>query len=297
MTILLTGASGTICTKLSHKLIENNYRVKFLSANLNKTSENQNIFYWNAKDSILDDRSLDGVDTIVHLAGAGIANARWTTERKQELRDSRIKTATLIHSKIKRLNKKIKKYISASAIGIYPDGVLNANEDYPAGDDFMSILCLDWEKTLSLFNEEGSQTVALRTGIVLDRKSGFYNEIAKLAAYYLAAIPGSGQQWVSWISMDDIVNMYYQAIVDDSVEGVYNATSPAPERLETVIKAICDNESKRLILPNIPPFILKIIYGEMSSVILSDKHVLPDKWLSEGRKIKYSTLTEAIESL
>jgi uncharacterized protein (TIGR01777 family) len=294
MSVLLTGASGAICKKLALQLTENNFDVKFFSANLNKTSESPNIFYWDHHKNQIDPRAFEGVDTIVHLAGAGIANTRWTRDRKQELLESRTKTARLLFNESQRLNKKIKKYISASAIGIYPDGAINASENYNYGNDFMAKLCIEWEKTLSYFNEQDIQTVALRTGIVLDKNSGFYGQIAQLAQYYVAAIPGSGKQWVSWISMDDIVAMYYQAIVDDSVEGTYNATAPHPERLGNVIKSICKNEGKSLFLPNIPAFMLKLIYGELADVILSDKHIVPAKWIKEGRRFRHKTLTEAL---
>lgn len=297
MSVLITGASGAICQKLTAKLRANDIRVNLLTANLNKKSKQNNIYYWNTSENLIEEEAFEGVEHIVHLAGAGIADARWTKERKQVLHDSRVQTAELIFTTIKKLNKSIKKYISAGAIGIYKEGIKGATESDAQGTDYMASLCKDWENTTKLFEDEGIKTAVFRTGIVLDKNSGFYQQIAQLAKFYIAAVPGSGKQWVSWIHMDDIVNMYYDAIVHEDVLGTYNATAPQPESLNTVISAIAQNEKSKIWLPNIPPFVLKLLYGEMSQVILSSKHVIPQKWIDEGRMFNYSNLNQAIQSL
>ena len=297
MSVLITGASGAICQKLTAKLRANDIRVNLLTANLNKKSKQNNIYYWNTSENLIEDEAFESVEYIVHLAGAGIADARWTKERKQVLHDSRVQTAALIFKTIKKLNKSIKKYISAGAIGIYEEGIKGATESDTLGTDYMASLCKEWENTTKLFEDEGIKTAIFRTGIVLDKNSGFYQQIAQLAKFYLAAVPGSGKQWVSWIHMDDIINMYYDAIVHDDVLGTYNATAPQPESLNTVISAIAQNEKSKIWLPNIPPFVLKLLYGEMSQVILSSKHVIPQKWINEGRMFNYSDLNKAIQSL
>lgn len=297
MSVLITGASGSICQRLSTKLRERGFGVNLLTANLNKKSKQNNIYFWNPSENYIDKEAFDGVETIIHLAGAGIANQRWTKERKEVLRSSRIGTAKLLADSIKTLNKPIKKYISAGAIGIYEEGILNATEDGKQGSDFMAKLCSDWEDSTSHFKELGIKTAIFRTGIVLDKNSGFYHKMAQMSKYYFAAVPGSGKQWVSWIHMDDMVEMYLQAITDEGISGIYNGTTANPVRLSTIIKSIAKNEGKSIILPNIPPFMLKLIFGEMAQVILSSKQVIPTKWLNEGRDFKYNTLEEALKSL
>jgi uncharacterized protein (TIGR01777 family) len=294
MSVLITGASGSICKHLSHKLQKNDFEVKFLTANLNKTSEKQNIYYWNIDKREIDDRAFEGVNYIVHLAGAGIANQSWTKERKRVLVQSRVGGAALLLDTIKRLNKTIKKYISAGAIGIFDENCMNANEQSAQGSDFMATLCKEWENTIIPYQEHGISTTLFRSGIVIDQSSGFYEQIAKLAKYYIAAVPGSGKQWVSWISKDDMVDMYFKSITDDSVQGIYNATAPNPVQLKEMIKRICQNENRPLFLPNIPAFILKLIFGEMAQVILSSKHVIPSKWVSENRGFEHKLLSEAL---
>jgi len=297
MSVLITGASGAICKQLSHKLKKNNVHVNFLTANLNKTSDSQNIYYWNTEKMEIDDRAFDGVKHIVHLAGAGIADARWSKERKHILKQSRVGGAQLLLDSTKRLNKTIKKYISAGAIGIFDENIMQANEQSKQGSDFMAQLCKEWEESIIPFQEEGIPTTLFRTGIVLEKESGFYKQIAQLAKYFVAAVPGNGKQWVSWIGMEDMVDMYYAAITDESVQGTYNATSPNPVLLKEMIQGICKTEGKPLLLPNIPSFVLKLLYGEMAQVILSSKHVIPVKWQAENRTIKHKTLKEALLNL
>lgn len=296
MIVLITGASGSICKKLSAKLHENNHQVKFLTANLNKTSKTPNTFYWNIQTKQLDLEALRDVEVVVHLAGANIAKSRWTRDRKELLLDSRVETSRLLANGFKSLNKNIKKYISASAIGYFEENIMHANENSAAGSDFMATLCNKWEQSVCLFDDIAKSQTIFRTGIVLDPDSGFYTEIAKLAKYYLAAIPGSGKQWVSWISMDDMVDMYYEAIINPEVTGTYNGTAPNPTSLSSLIKGIAKNEKKRIILPNIPSFLLKLIFGQMSQVILSSKHVLPSKWIAEGRTFKHHYFEEVFQS-
>ena len=231
------------------------------------------------------------------MAGAGIADKRWTKGRKHELEWSRTETSQLLFNKLKTLNKPIKKYISAGAIGIFKEGIIDAGENGKKGTDFIAELCKKWEKTLDPFKNEGIPTALFRTGIVLDKNSGFYKQMAQLSNFYAAAVPGSGKQWVSWIHMDDIVEMYYNAIVDDTVLGIYNGTAPRPVTLNEIIKSICKNEDRKLILPNIPPFVLKLLFGEMAQVILSSKKVLPNKWISENRTFKHQNLNEALKAI
>ncbi len=291
MNVLLTGASGLIAQSLYKKLIENNHQVHLLSAKLNKKLEHP-YYSWNFKQNFIEKNALLNVDVIVHLAGAGIADEKWTSERKKLLLDSRVETAKLLAQKVENSAIKPKKYISAGAIGIFAENIFNADEKAKKGDDFMADLCNEWEESIVLFKNMGMQTALFRTGIVLDPNGGFYQQIAKLAKFFAAAVPGSGKQHFSWISLHDIVDMYYQAIIDDSIQGTYNATAPIPSTLQQAIKEICKKEKRPLLLPNIPPFILKLIYGEMAQVILSSKHVVPKKWLDEGRTFKHHSLAE-----
>jgi hypothetical protein len=297
MSVLITGASGSICQSLSTELKELGLNVNLLTANLNKKSKQNNIYFWNPPENYIDLEAFEGVETIIHLAGAGIADKGWTRDRKEILLSSRVKTAELLATSIKTLNKPIKKYISAGAIGIYEEGIKGASEDGLKGNDFMANLCKDWESSAKLFQEMGIPTAIFRTGIVLDKNSGFYQKIAQLAKYYFAAIPGSGKQWVSWIHMEDMVKMYLEAVLKTEVSGIYNATAPEPVLLSEMIKGIARNENRSVVLPNIPPFVLKLIFGEMSQVILSSKHVLPEKWLKEGRSFMYNSLNSALKAI
>ncbi len=295
MKILITGASGAVCGKLTQKLKSTGNQVNLLTANLNKKTNNEN-FFWNIQQNFIEKDALLNVDVIVHLAGAGIADKAWSAKRKQELRDSRIKSTELLHNFVKQMELKPKKFICASAIGYYKEGVIDATEQNENGTDFMAKLCKDWEYAAMLFENLNIPTTIFRTGIIMDKNSGFYKQIASLAKYYLAAVPGNGQQNVSWISMDDMVEMYYQAIVDDSISGIYNAVAPNPCSQQKLIELICKNENRKLLLPNIPPLVLKLIYGEMAQVILSSKGVLPNKWISENRTLKYTNIEDCIKN-
>jgi uncharacterized protein (TIGR01777 family) len=247
MKVLITGGSGLIGKALTKRLLEEGHQVNILTRKIsNKSTAKQ--FLWDNKN--IDKGAFAEVDILVHLAGAGIADKKWTSERKQEIIDSRVKTLELIGEKY--TGNSLKAIIGGSAIGFYggDSGETQNNENS------------DFAKELNL------RLVKVRTGVVLDAEEGALPQITLPIKYYAGTALGSGEQWVSWIHIDDIVEIFYQAIVNEQIEGTINGVSNNPVRNKDLTKLAAEVMNTKIILPNAPAFILKMILGEMSVVVL-----------------------------
>jgi uncharacterized protein len=296
-TILITGASGLIGKSLTGSLLEKGYYVHHLSRRDKGNDANVKTFKWDVYKNEIDENCINGVDAIIHLAGEGIADKRWTKKRKEQILQSRIRSIRMLYELLKKKDHQVKAVISASAIGYYGDqGEKLLDEENPPGSDFLAGVCVEWEKAAGEGKTLGLRVVKLRTGIVLDKNDAALSQMALPIKYGLGASLGSGKQWVSWIHLIDTIRMYIFAL-ENNLDGVFNMAAPNPVTNKQLTKAIAEELNRPLWLPAIPGFVLKIILGEMSEAVLSSTKVSSDKIQTVGFEFRFPLLKDALHNI
>ncbi|MEO6150156.1 MAG: TIGR01777 family oxidoreductase [Mucilaginibacter sp.] len=294
--ILLTGGTGLLGTQLTNLLLSKGYTVSHLSRGPGKDARIQT-FLWDIEKGRIDERSIDGVDTIIHLAGAGIADKSWTDERKKLLLDSRTKSIALVYSVLKKKQHQVKTIISASGIGYYSDrGDELMFEDSAPANDFLATCCVEWEKAVDEGKELGLRIVKFRTGVVLDAAGGALPKLALPVKFGVGAALGSGKQWISWIHTQDVIDMYLFGI-EHEIEGAYNMAAPIPVTNRQLIKAAAKHLKRPLWLPNVPAFALKLFLGEMATLVLGSTKVSAQKIEQAGFKFSYPDVDAALKEV
>lgn len=295
--ILITGGSGLIGTRLTEIVRQRGHRVSLLGRT--RRSGVVKSFTWNVATSQIDIEALQGIDVIVHLAGAGIADKPWTLERKREILESRTNSTRLLVSTLKQNSHNVKAVVAASAIGYY--GFENRNEVFTeeskAGNDFLADVTKRWEKETDAFLELGIRVVKIRIGIVLSKHGGALEEIARPVKYFVGAPLGSGDQFMSWIHIDDLCYLFAKAIEDPAMHGAYNGVSPYPLTNRELTKAIAKAFGRPLLLPPIPSFVLKLILGEMSDLVLQGNKVSAARVIQAGYEFRFPDIHQALRDL
>ena len=297
-TVLITGGTGIIGRHISKKLKEKGYNIAFLSRKSN-TYGAIPVYTWDPDYNIIDPEAISRADYIIHLAGAGIGDKRWTKKRRELIIDSRIKTGELIFNKVQESGKKLKAFISASGIGYY--GTITSekifNETDPPSNDFLGEVCRKWEEMADRFNESGIRTVKLRTGVVLAEKGGALGRMTNNVKMGIGSPLGSGKQYIPWIHIDDLCNLYLKAVEDQSMMGAWNAVAPEHitnrEFMQTLAKII----EKPFFFPAVPSLVLKILFGKMSGIILKGSRVSAGKIIQTGYNFEYPNLENALKNL
>lgn len=297
MNILITGGSGLLGRQLTRALLDKGYTVNHLSRKpgndpLVKT------YIWDIHKGIIDEHCVNGVDTIVHLAGAGIADKRWTESRKKELIDSRTESIRLIYNLLKKKEHQVTSVISASGIGYYSNrGDELMTETSPPLNDFISRCCIEWEDAVDEGEQLGLRTLKFRTGVVLDKDGGALPQLAMPVKLYVGSPIGSGKQWMPWIHWVDVLNMYLFGIENNELKGVYNMVAPNPVTNKQLTRAIAKQLHKPLWVPNVPAFLLKLMLGEMSTVVLSGTKVSAQKIQDAGFSFKFTEVAAALNEI
>jgi uncharacterized protein (TIGR01777 family) len=295
--ILLTGGSGLLGRHLTKALQAKGYTVSHLSRKAGNTP-NVKTFVWDIDKGIIDEHCIDGVDTIVHLAGSGIAEKRWTEARKKDLIDSRVKSIELIYGLLKRKQHQVASVVSASGIGYYSDrGDELMFETSSPTSDFISQCCVLWEAAVDEGEKLGMRVLKFRTGVVLDKDGGALPTLAQPIKLLVGSPIGSGRQWVPWIHWRDVVDMYLLGIETDTMSGVYNMVSPNPLTNKQLTQAVAKHLNKPLWAPNVPGFVLKLILGEMSSIVLGSTKVSAQKIEEAGFTFKYADIDTALTEI
>jgi uncharacterized protein len=299
MKLLITGATGFIGTALVKKLTQKGHIIHYLTTSKNKleNSENYKGFFWNPDTKEIDVSCFDGVEAIIHLAGASIAK-RWTRSYRKEIISSRTETSNLLLTSLKEINHQVKHIISASGTAIYPesyDRVYDEN-DTETADDFLAKVVKVWENGISNFEYLGLKVAKIRTGVVYGKNGGAFQEIVKPIKFGFGAVMGNGKQIQSWIHLDDLVNLYC-FVLENNLEGVYNAVAPETISNKDQTKAIAKKLHKPLFLPNIPRFIMKLILGEMSLLLFTSKNLSSKKIQEKGFQFKYPNFKSALNEL
>lgn len=299
-TIGITGGTGFVGSRLSKLLQDSGYKVIIFTRNVRRplTGNKLEFAEWDPPINRCDKDALEKIDAMVHLAGAGIADKRWTDERKREIVDSRVDATNFIVSQITNNAPKCKTFISASATGYYgpdQDGHPFIEAD-PAYNDFLGETCAKWEEAATQ-TPDNIRTAILRFGIVLGKESGAFKEFAKPMSMGVKPILGSGNQVVSWIHIDDLTRMILFILEHQDVKGVYNAVSPHPVTHAQLMRSIAKAKGGIKIPVPVPAFLLKLLLGEMSIEILKSCTVSADKVQAAGYEFQHPEIGEAAKDI
>lgn len=301
MKLLITGATGLVGSILAQKALSLGHEIHFLTTRKTKVIQEGKMkgYYWNPSLNELDLACFEGVDAIVHLAGASISQ-RWTKKNKEEISLSRINGTRLLVDGIRQLDGKhqIKQVVAASAIGIYPSSFeMIYTEDYlPKRSSFLEEVVMDWEQEEDGFSSVGLQLAKLRIGLVLTETGGVLGPLKIPTWFGLGAAFGNGEQTQSWIHVDDLVGMIMTAI-DKKWEGVFNAVSPNPVSQKEFSKTLAKAMRRIYFLPPIPKLFIRLVVGEMSTLVFNSQNVSAEKALKEGFVFIHPELLPAIKSL
>lgn len=294
--VLVTGANGLIAKELSKKL-EKEYSVRFLT----RKKKNENDFEWDIKNGIIDERAFENISHVIHLAGANISEKRWTDERKKELISSRVDSANLILKTLQKNNIKLKSFISASGINYYgtktTEKIFTEKDD--PGNDFLSEVVVLWERAADDFKEQNiaERVVKIRTAVVLSEKDGALKKMIPTIKMGIGSPLGTGKQYMPWIHIKDICSIYEFALKNSELDGAFNATSPEHTTNKNLTEKIAEVLKKPLFMPNVPSFVLKLIFGELASALLEGSRASSEKIQHAGFEFKFPDLKGALEDL
>lgn len=299
-TILVTGGTGLVGRALTLALTAKGHSCVVLGRKPGPALQGIRYATWDPAAGNMEEKCLGEADYIIHLAGAGVADKRWSAVRKKEILDSRVNSGNLLVEKLASVPNKVKAVISASAIGWYGADPVIPNphpftEDHPPNTAFLGDTCRQWENSLHPLTGMNIRLVKYRIGIVLSRKGGALKEFLKPLRFAVAAVLGTGKQVVSWIHIDDLVNMFVFAIEQEHIEGVYNATAPNPVSNKELTLALAKATKGFYIPLPVPAFVLKIIMGEMSIEVLKSTTVSSSKIQLAGYRFMYPGIREALE--
>lgn len=294
--VLITGANGLITKELAKK-ISNDYEVRFLTRKKRQANE----YEWDLKKGTIDESALENVSHIIHLAGANISEKRWTAERKKELIASRVDSATLLRNALRKKEIKLKSFISASGINFYGTKTTEKifSENDPPGHDFLSEVVVLWERAADHFKEHNlaDRIVKIRTAVVLSEKEGALKKMLPPIQYGIGSALGNGKQYMPWIHIEDICSIYEFALKNTGFHGAYNAVSPQHATNAELTQKIAEVLKKPLFMPNVPAFVLKMLFGELASAILEGSRASSQKIQNAGFHFKFPDLKDALRDL
>lgn len=306
-TILLSGGTGMVGRELTKHLRQRGYEVIVLTRKIPSTpSVDPGVRYarWSVKDQQIDAEAVRAADYVIHLAGAGVVDQRWTPAYKEEILRSRTESAKLLLDAIQQHRPPIKAWINASAIGWYgpdpvpaPIGWTGFTEDAPAHTDYLGSTCVAWEASTVPAETMGIRTVRLRIGIVLSKTGGALAEFIKPIRFGIAGVLGSGNQMISWIGVQDLCRMFIHALENESMHGSYNAVAPQPVSNRTLTLALARHLNGNWFIPMpVPAFVLKIMLGESSIEVLKSTTVSSQKITDTGFQFLAPDIRSCIEA-
>lgn len=296
--ILITGGSGLVGKAISAELIKQNHEPLWLSREAGSEGTIKK-FKWNVEDSYIDEKAFEGVEHIIHLAGAGIADKRWTKKYKIEIISSRVKSSDLLFEYITRNNYKIKTLVGGSAIGYYgarqSNNVFKEN-DHP-GNDFLADTSVLWEKSYLPFARMGIRNPIIRTGVVLSNKGGAYKKMAPPFKFGLGAALATGRQFIPWIHINDIAGIFTHAVTDNHLDGVYNGVASELVTNKHFSSELAASFAKPFFLPKVPSAALHLAMGESAVMVTEGLKISNQKIKLSGYHFQFETLKEALQQL
>ena len=293
--ILITGGTGFVGQHLTQLLISKGYIVSILSRSKRKNEESIFYYLWDIKNNKIEDEAVLNADFIIHLAGENIAGKRWTKKRKKAIIDSRVAPVSLIENVMRKHNKKVEAFISASGVGIY--GAYTKEriciEETAVANDFLGTTCQVWESAADEMSVHATRVVKVRTGLVLGQ-GGFLTKLLPLFQCKLGSAIGSGKQYMPWIHIDDLTGIYLEAIENSQMNGAYNAAILDNTTNESFSNTLAKVLGYQIWLPKVPAFILKLVLGEMAVIILTGQRVSSEKVKEIGFSFQYRDLVIAL---
>jgi uncharacterized protein len=304
-TILITGGTGMIGNELTKHLSAGGYRVIILTRKmpeLENADHAVSYAVWDVNKNIIDLEAVQKADIIIHLAGAGVVDKKWTEAYKNEIRNSRTKSSALLVDTLQKNENKVQAIISASAIGWYGEDPSPGRDGFIESDDsapgFLGETCKMWEDSIEPVTELGKRLVILRLGIVLSNTGGALAEFKRPLHFGIAGILGSGKQVISWIHVDDLCRMFIDAIENVKLSGPYNAVAPKPVTNKVLTLQLAQCMRGRFFIPlHVPEFVLKLMLGTRSIEVLKSTTVSSEKIKRAGFSFNYSTIDSALAQL
>lgn len=297
--VLITGGTGFVGRSLTDLLLRNGFSVSILSRSKRQDKKDLSYYIWDIKNQTIEDAAVDNADYIIHLAGENIAGERWTEKRKKAIVASREDSIKLIHNVLAKQNHRVSAFISASAIGIY--GAINGEaickESTPPASDFLGRTCQIWEAAVDTIGQLGIRTVKVRTGLVLGEGDGLIKKLKPIFKYRLGAPLGSGKQYMPWIYIDDLCEIYLKAINDDTVRGPYNAAIQDDTDNIAFSRTFAAVYGYKMWLPHVPATIIKLGMGQMSKIVLTGRRVSSEKIRKTGFTFKITDIEEALRKV
>jgi uncharacterized protein (TIGR01777 family) len=302
MRILLTGATGFVGTSLCKKLLDQGHELHILTRNSEENSSMMHPnrvtrFVWSDTSTLPPIEAISGIDGVINLIGENIAAKRWSDEQKQKLHSSRVEsTENLTKLLDHNLKSPLKFFISASAVGIYPVNIDKLqDEDSALGNNFLAKLCKDWEAAAHTIKST-KRIVIIRTAVVLEKSGGALKKMLPPFQLGLGGPIGDGNHFMSWIHLEDLVDLYLAAVTNENFNGVYNGTAPTPVDNFHFTKALGHALHRPTLIP-VPTLPLKIVFGEMASVILDSQKIVSKKLSEVGFEFKYKTIEDALSKI
>ncbi|WP_158962805.1 TIGR01777 family oxidoreductase [Myroides fluvii] len=298
MRVLVTGATGLVGRELLRQLQAKGDEVVFLTTDKDKRNVLKDCqgYYWNPKTGEIDSNCLVDVEVIIHLAGSSI-DGSWSKQGKQMIIHSRVEASQTLYQLLSEQKHKVKQIICASAVGIYDTlDDIQTEEDYTPATNFLGQVVQQWEGENRRFEQLGISVALLRIGLVLSREGGALPHIEQMANYYLASPLGRGTQYYSWIHLQDLARIFL-FVKDHHLQGVFNAVAPNPETNKQFTKSLCQAVGKKMILPAVPSFVLRLVLGEKAMLVTTGQRISCSKLLKLNFTFHFSTLPQALENL
>lgn len=297
--ILITGATGLVGQEIVKVCHAKNIDVHYLSTSKRKlkTESNYKGFYWNPSEGVIDVNCFKGVGAIINLAGASVTR-KWTKSYKKKILNSRLESLALLHKTIQEERIVIKQLITASAIGVYPDSRTHFYEENfrVKSNSFLGQVVKQWEDAADEFKSLNIRVAKIRIGLVLSDKGGALEQLVKPIKAFIGSPLGTGKQWQSWIHVHDLAQLFL-FLVENNLEGVFNGVSPNTVKQKELVKTIANLLGKPILMPKVPSFMLRLLLGEMSEIILESQRVSSKKVEGFGFNFRYHHLRSALEDL
>lgn len=300
MKVLITGATGFVGKKIVEKLLAKNHQVVVLTRNPQKSnrlwSDKVTAFAWNSTKETVPSAALEGIEAVINLVGENIAEGRWNEKQKQKIYDSRILSTKNLLESLKNQNIK-PVMVSTSAIGVYgPKENVLISESTNSGAGFLANVCDDWERIVVEYKNDLKRLAIIRVGVVLGKDGGLFKKLSPVFKMGIGGPIGNGSQWMSWIHLEDLANLYVYVLENNSIEGVLNGVSPYPVTNKAFTKAFGKAVKRPALFP-VPVMALKILMGDMSCIAIDSQKIVSERLKMLGFNFEFSKIDKALENL
>lgn len=293
--VIITGGSGMVGRRLSQMLREKDMEPVILSRK--STDREKGVYHWDPVTGELDTGAFQNARVLVHLAGANVGEKPWSADRKREIIDSRVNSTRLLINTLQTVPHTLDSVISASAVGYYGNsGTQSVNESSPPGNDFLAETTTAWEKATTRFSDIGLRTVRIRIGVVLSPEGGALPKMALPVKLFAGSPLGNGRQYLPWIHIDDLCRLFIFAM-ENEIEGIYNGVAPLPVDNREMTVSLGRVLHRPILLPNVPAFVLRLVLGQMSEMVLNGQNASSKKIEDAGFTFQYGKLEDALKNI